>query len=379
MQKSVVRIENMEHSVKFYKATMFNEIEKLQKEGFQESLESAVEDLEADFQRRLGNNLVMSVNTPSAAIHLALCALDLKRGDKVICPVNSYVDVPEAIRYFDSEPIFVDIDIESYHIDRAALESALSNNASKKLRAIVVSHFAGLAAPVDEIVALAHKYNVAVIEDFIDAPMLEQEIKVIGDIALFSLNYRLDNTIKGSMILFKEQKLFDRAKLLRKHGLVETNRDVHYLYDIVDIGCDYRLDAINAYLLHSILPERERLLQKRREIAESYFELLADTPHVELPIRSSKHSYNYFIIKIDKNRDAFARELKKRGVEVGLHYIPLNFTQYYKEKYGLKIFNFPNALSVYQTVMSLPCYGKMSQKDVEYVAAMVQEVAKEHI
>ena len=369
----------MEYSVKFYKATMFNLIENLQKEGYHENFESAVANLESDFQKRLGNSFVLSVNNPSSAMHLALCALNLKRGDKVICPVNSYVDVPEAIRYFDSEPIFVDIDTKSYHIDRDALELALRKFASKKLKAIVVSHFAGLAAPMDEIIELAHKYNVAVIEDFIDAPLLERELEIKGDIALFSLNYRLDNTIKGSMVSFKKESLFERAKLVRKHGLIETNRDVSYLYDIVDIGCDYRLDEMNAYLLRSFLPVRERLLQKRRAIAESYFELLADTPHVELPLRSSKHSYNYFIVKIDKNRDAFARELKKRGVEVGLHYIPLNFTQYYKEKYGLKIFNFPNALRVYQTVMSLPCYGKMSQKDVEYVAAMVQEVAKEHI
>lgn len=358
---------------------MFYELEKSQEEWSDALLESAVENLESDFQKRLDNDFILSVNNPSAAIHLALCALDLKRGDKVICPVNSYVDVPEAIRYFDSEPIFVDIDPKSYHIDKKALENALNKFASKKLKAVVVSHFAGLAMEMDEIVSLAHKYKITVIEDFIDAPLLEQEIEIKGDIALFTLNYRLDNTIKGSMVYFKEKSLFERAKLLRKHGLVETNRDVHYLYDIVDIGCDYRLDNMSAYLLHSIFPQREELLQKRRKIAEDYFKLLEGTPHLELPTRSKRHTYNYFIVKVDKNRDAFARELKKRGVEVGLHYIPLNFTQYYKEKYGLKIFNFPNALSVYQTVMSLPCYGKMSQKDVEYVAAMVQEVAKEHI
>ena len=369
----------MKQQVKFYQTAFFDKIEKLQKEGLRESVESAIVNLEAEYQKRLQTPFVLSVNTPSAAVHLALCALDLKRGDKVICPVNSYVDVPEAIRYFDSEPIFVDINEKSYHIDIEALKSVLKQNASKKLKAVVVSHFAGLAASMDEIIALAKQYNVAVIEDFIDAPLLEEEVEIKGDIALFSLNFRLDNTIKGSIISFKEDAIFKRAKLLRKHGLIETNRDVSYLYDIVDIGCDYRLDALSAYILYRLLPYRKQLLKRRQEIAESYFQYLQDIPHVELPIRSSKHSYNYFIVKIDKNRDAFARELKKRGVEVGLHYIPLNFTQYYKEKYGLKIFNFPNALHVYQTVMSLPCYGKMSQKDVEYVASMVQEVAKEHI
>jgi perosamine synthetase len=312
-------------------------------------------------------------------VHLALCALDLKRGDKVICPVNAYVDIPEAIRYFDSEPLFIDIDPKSYHIDIDALEQKLAGFKGKKLKAIVVSHFAGMPMQMQRVIELARKYKVAVIEDFIDAPTLEKSIGIAGDIALFSLNYRLDNTIKGAMLAFKEPKHYERAKLLREHGLVETNRDVHYLYDIVDIGCDYRLDAISAYFLNSLSSQREKLVEQRREIVEYYFRELEGVEHIELPIKSSEHIYNYFIIKIDKNRDAFARELKERGVAVGLHYIPLNFTTYYKEKYGLKIFNFPNALHVYQTVMSLPCHSKMSQEDAEYVVRMVKEVAKKHI
>ena len=365
----------MEQRVEFYKPTLLNGFEL----GFKDGFDDAIERLELEYQKRLTNDLVLSVNSPSSAIHLALCAIDIKRGDKVICPVNSYVDVPEAVRHFDSEPLFVDIDPQNYHIDIDAFKVTLKNSKSKKLRAVIVSHFAGLAANLDEIVGLAHKNNLLVIEDFIDAPLLEQTVEIKGDIALFSLNYRLDNTIKGAMIWFKETALYDRAKLLRNHGLIETNKDVNYLYDIVDIGCDYRLDNITAAILFAMLPQREELLVKRKEIALNYYELLQYTPHVTLPTKSEDHTYSYFIINIDKNRDAFARELEKRGVKVGLQYMPLNLTKYYKQKYGLKIFNFPNALKAYQTVMSLPCYGKMGKKYVEYVAKMVKEVAEGHI
>lgn len=370
---------DMECRVAFYEPTKFEAIEKIEKEDYSRVLEHAVERVESSFQESIANSLALSVNNPSSAVHLALCALDLKRGDKVICAVNAYVDIPEAIRYFDSEPLFVDIDPNSYHMDIDALEQKLSGFKGKKLKAIIVSHFAGLALDMQRVVDLATQYKVAIIEDFIDAPTLEKSIGIAGDIALFSLNHRLDNTIKGAMLAFKEPKLYERAKLLREHGLIETNRDVNYLYDIVDIGCDYRLDALSAYFLNGLTAEREKLIEHRREVVAHYFKGLASIEHVELPIKSSEHIYNYFIIKIDKNRDAFARELKQRGVAVGLHYIPLNFTKYYKEKYGLKIFNFPNALHVYQTVMSLPCHSKMSLEDAEYVVQMVKEVARKHI
>ncbi len=365
----------MSLKVKFYKPNKFKELAQVE----DVNLESAVTVLESSFQKSVNSEFVLSVSTPSSAIHLALCALNLKRGDKVICPVNSYVDIPEAIRYFDSEPLFVDIDIESYHIDIVALEALLERAATKKLKAVIVSHFAGLAVDIDAIIDLAKSYNIAVIEDFTDAATLVESVGFKGDIALFSLNFRLDNTIKGGALVFKEKKSFERAKLLREHGMVDTNRDVSYLYDIVDIGCDYRLDGISAYFLNSLMTQREQLVQKRKEIVSLYFNGLENIEHIRLPVKRKEHSYNYFIIKIDKNRDAFARELKKRGIEVGLHYIPLNFTKYYKEKYGLKIFNFPNALSVYQTVMSLPCHSKMSQEEALYVIEMVKEVAQKHI
>ncbi len=369
----------MEKKIDIYQATTYESFFAESVGYSSKRVEEAVTKLEESFSKSCASEFILSTNNPSSAIHLAFCALDLKRGDKVICAVNSFVDIPESIRHFDSEPLFVDIDPESFLIDLHALESKLKEAKSKKLRAIVVTHFAGLYADMEAIMALAKSYNVAVIEDFSDAPTLHKYRGVYGDIAIFSLNFRLDNTLKGAVLSFKEQKHFTRAKLLREHGLKESNQDVSYLYDIVDIGCDYRLDNLSAFLLLETAAKREAMVRRKEEIATIYFKELADTAHITLPQKSQEGIYNYFIIKIDKNRDAFARELKQRGVSVGLHYIPLNFTSYYKEKYGLKIFNFPNALHVYQTVMSLPCHAKMSDEDVYYVARMVKEVASKHI
>jgi len=368
----------MDYKVPFYKATYLSNIENINRSNFEEISKNGAKNLEEKFLNLTNCNYILSANNPSSAIHLALCAIEVKRGDKIITAVNSYADIPEAIRHFDSEPIFTDIESKTYNIDLNSLKSAIKSNKSKKLKAIIVTHFAGLKAKIDEIVELAKENNLLVIEDFTDSQVIDRA-EVKGDIAIFSLNYKLDNTLKGAIIAFKDEEIFNIAKLLRNHGLISSNKDVSYLYDIVDIGCDYRLDNLSAYILEALIDERKNLLNRRKEIANIYFKELKDTPHITLPIESNEHLYTYYIVEVDKNRDAFARELKSLGVEVGLHYIPLNFTSYYKDKYGLKIFNFPNALSAYQKIMSLPCNGKMSKDEALYVVDSVKKVASKHI
>jgi dTDP-4-amino-4,6-dideoxygalactose transaminase len=369
----------LNYRVPFYRATYPNRLKEINSDNFNKVVCNAVEEIESRFNKLIKAKYTLSVNNPSTAIHLSLCALDLKRGDKVICPINAYVDVPESIRHFDSEPIFVDIEPKSYHMNIESLKKALKDNSSKKLRAIIVSHFSGLQQDIKDIVALAKEYKVVIIEDFTDSSILGDRVEFLGDIALFSLNYKLDNTLKGAVLGFRDEKIYNRAKLVREHGLVLASRDVSYLYDIIEVGCDYRLDNLSAYLLDRLIEDRVELLKKKREIVDIYYRELDSLKHVTLPIKDDSHLYSYFIIEIDKNRDAFARELKSRGIEVGLHYIPLNFTTYYKNKYNLKVFSFPNALNAYQKILSIPCNGKMSIEDAEYVCKAIKEVDSIHI
>ena len=369
----------MQYRVPFYKQSRIKRLSEIDCQNFNDAIKDATKKLEEKFINICHKDYALSVNNPTSAIHLSMCAIDLKRGDKVICAINTYVDIPEAIRHFDSEPIFVDIEPRTYHINIEALKKVVKENSSKKLRAIVVNHFAGLKVDLAPIIELAMEHNLYIIEDYSNTPVVKESMDIDSDIAIFSLNFRLDNTLKGAMLTFKDEKTFSRAKLLREHGITRPNSEVGYIYDVVDIGCDYRLDELSAYLLDGFLEDRKELVQRKKEIADIYFKELEGVEHIKLPIKHPNHLYSYFIIEIDKNRDHFARELKKRGVEVSLQYIPLNFTTYYKQKYKLKVTAFPNALSAFQKVMSLPCNGKMSKEDALYVCKQIKEVAKNHI
>ncbi len=366
----------MEYKIPFYRPSSLIGIETIN-QNIDSICQDSINNLTNHFLEKINYSYALAVPNLSLATHLSFCAIDLKRGDKVITPINSYVATPHSIRFFDSEPIFIDINLRTYHINIDSLKSAIAQNKSKKLRAIVVKHFAGLAQDITPILEIAKENNLLVIEDFSDFIAIDK-INLQSDIAIFSLNFPLDKVLQGAIIVFKDEKTYNRAKLLSNNAIVPSN-EVKYLYDVLDVGCDYTIDGIKAYFLDKLMQKRKNFLSKRLEVAKRYFKELANTPHITLPIEDKNHQYGFFIIEIDKNRDSFAKELKALGIEVGLHYIPLNFTTYYKQKYNLKVFSFPNALTIYQKILSLPCNSKLTQKEVDYIINSVKKVAQAHV
>jgi len=349
---------------------------------------SSVELLEDNFRDYLGVEYAMGVVNASSAIHLAMCALDLKRGDKIICSVNSFVSIPEAVRHFDSEPIFVDCVGSNYSIDLDKLEVAISLNKSKKLKAIVVNHLSGDTTDLEKLYEIAKANDLKVIEDATDAMGATYNGQLIGnsgaDMTIFSFAPYLTNPIvKGAMLVTNDETLFQRAKLISRHGILSDEWDsygnVDYLYDIIDIGWDYTLGEVDAFMALSIFKELQKQIDRRREIASIYNKHLSNVKHLRIPTFDEEKIFSQYIIEINKNRDHFAKELKAKGVNVGLHYIPLHLLDYYKKKYALKVFDFPTALSVYQKVMSLPIYPSMSNSEVEGVCEAIKEVASKHI
>ncbi len=350
--------------------------------------ESKVEKLEDKFKEYVGASYAISTNNGTAAKHLAMCALDLKRGDKLICSVNAFPSVAEVIRHFDAEPIFVDINKDDFNMDPKKLEEALKIHKHKKLKGVFVSHIGGQPADLDAIYSLAKEYRVKVIEDASYAMGATYKGKKIGstggDITVFSFNpQRMKAVAYGGMMVTEDKTLQQRAKLLKNHALTTNKWDKYgnlgYVYDVIDIGCKYDISELNAAFCLAQLQKNDKFIQRRKEIAQIYYEKLAGLPHVELPKKVREHNFDLFIIKIDKNRDGFARELKERGVYTGLHFIPIHLLTYYKHKYNLRVYDFPNALANYQQILSLPIYAAMSDEEANYVCEKIAEVAHQWI
>jgi len=375
----------MKYTIPFYSREELPRelIERIQ-QAAEEGWKRPTETLESRMARDLGIEHVLTTVNSTSALHLAMCALDLKRADKVICSVYAYADVPEVVRHFDAEPIFVDCEPFGYTIDPDKLEEALKKNKSKKLRAVIVNHVAGLPAQMDRIYELARQYDVAVIEDLSDAPGARYGEKPLGTgegtlMGIACLGNKIDNRFDAGVLLTRDQECYERGSLLRNHARVPGSKTIDYLYDIVDIGCQFRLNDYSALFAQALYDQQERNLRRRREIAEIYFRELEGLDHVKLPLRREDHTYYYFMVEIDRNRDAFARVLAERGIETALHYLPLHMTRYYKEKYDLSLFDYPWAMGVFQRVLSLPNRPDMSDDEVLQVCEAVREADARHV
>ncbi len=345
--------------------------------------------LEENFSNYVDSPFSVSTSSGTAAMHLSMMSIELKRGDKIVCSVNAFPAVAEVIRHFDAEPIFVDIDKDDFNIDPEKLDVVLTKSKHKKLKAVFVTHVAGQPAPMDEIYDVAQKHGVLVIEDASNAMGATYNGKMIGSLPKTTLTtfsfspHSVNNIVNAGLITTANEDLDKRARLLRNHAIVsegwEKYGDLDYVYDVVDIGVKYDLSQLDAAYCVAQLKKNDSFIKRRKEIASIYDKELEGTAHISTPVKKRDHIYTRYIIKVDKNRDSFARELALKGIRTGLNYIPLHLLSYYKSKYNLRINDFPVALTNYQQILSLPIYPSLSDSQVMYICDAVKEVAKTRV
>jgi dTDP-4-amino-4,6-dideoxygalactose transaminase len=161
--------------------------------------------------------------------------------------------------------------------------------------------------------------------------------------------------------------------------MVVDDESLGYIYDVTDIGSQYMISPLDAATIYVQLEKQDDVIERQQEIAAIFNERLKGAPHIKLPVANDEHAYSLYIIKVDKNRDSFARELAARGIECGLHYIPLHLLSYYKSKYSLRVNDFPVALRSYQQVLSIPNYAALSDDDVDSICDAILDVASTRV
>lgn len=345
-----------------------------------------VELLEEEFSEYVGSKYALATSHGTSALHLAMLALDLKRGDKVVCSVNSHPSVPEVVRHFDAEPVFIDIKEGCYNINLDKLENYLEDNKSKKLKAVIVTHLGGVSVDLERVYSMAKIYGVKIVEDASDALGATYQGKKIGstgaDIVCFNFSSHLkQNICNGGMLVTDDSDIITRARLLANHAISRDETSaLDYIYDVVDIGHDYSLSCLNAAYIRAQVLDQDKNITRQQEIAKEYNAALEGIEHITIPATASEENpYSLYIIKVDKNRDSFALELREAGIGTGLHYIPLHLLSYYKTKYSLRVNDFPVALRSFQQVLSLPIYASMSEKDVKTVISTIKKIAKTRV
>ncbi len=339
--------------------------------------------LEDELSNYLEGLKCVTVLNESLAITLTLKAYDIKRGDKVLISVNSSQAIPQAIRHFDCEPVFVDTMKDSYNIDLDSFENYLQKHSQKKLRLAIINFAIDSFFDLDRLYDICEYYNIVLIEVVNNGLGMRYKDKLIGqqraNATIFSIN-KTDNHRHLSscgVITTNNQQIQDRLKLLRTDGIppiYQQGDSLEYLYDVVDIGYKFDMDILNIVFSYHQLEKVDIAINKRIEIAKIYCDKLSNLKHIKVKDFDTNSIYTEFIIEVDKNRDAFAKELKLLGISTGLHYIPLHLLSYYKSKYNYKIVDFPNVLNSFSKILSLPIYANLSYSKVDYVCEKIIEL-----
>lgn len=345
---------------------------------------------EADFVEYLGGDVeAIAVNSATAGLHLGLEAMGIGPGDEVITTTHTFTATAEVIRYLGADPVFVDVDPETLCIDVAAVERAITS----QTKAIIPVHFAGRAADMSSLLAIARKYGLRVMEDAAHALPTTCDGKLIGtldsDVTVFS--FYANKTIttgEGGMLVTKNPEIAKRARVMRLHGI---NRDAFdrftakapsWYYEIVAPGFKYNMTDIAASIGVHQLKKANLFQSKRADIAALYDKELAGLPIILPPHAAGQdvHSWHLYVIQLDSSvrvsRDSFIERMFAQGIGCSVHYIPLHLQPYWRDRYGLVPEMFPASQRIYERTLSLPLYTRMTEGDVKRVVSAVKEALR---
>ncbi|SRR5579883_1226132 len=321
---------------------------------------------EDDFAREHDAAHCIATNNGTSALHLALWALGIKKGDEVILPVNTFIATAEAVLLAGATPIFVDHD-EYYGIDPEDVERRIT----RRTRAILPVHLYGQPAQMDAIAAIASRHGLLIVEDAAQAHLASLHGKSVGNwgaATCFSFypGKNLGAYGEGGAVITNDVDLATRMRRLRDHGS-------EHKYTHVVAGHNYRLEALQGAILSTKLPHLRKWTDQRRANAECYNSLVKALPQVSVPrVREhAKHVYHLYVIQAN-DRDALKRYLEEKEIGVGLHYpTPLHMQPCFASL-GYKEGAFPRAEKAAKRILSLPMYPELSEEQIEFVSKSIE-------
>ncbi|HSP86833.1 MAG TPA: DegT/DnrJ/EryC1/StrS family aminotransferase [Ignavibacteriaceae bacterium] len=341
---------------------------------------------EEAFNAYIGAKKSLAVSSWTAAGHLALEAYELKAGDEVIVPTMTFPATAEIVCYFGAKPVIVDVDESTLNISLSEIEKAIT----PKTKAIIPVHYGGQPCDMDEILELAKKNNLKVIEDAahsLPATYKGKKIGTISDVTCFSFYAtKTLSTGEGGMICTNDESLAERCKIMRLHGI---NRDAwkrytesgSWYYEVVAPGFKYNFTDLQASLGIPQLKKVDMMWHSRQGIAEKYTQALKDNKFLELHgIKEDRESsWHLFPVRLNLetltiNRAQLIDELRKNNIGVGVHFMPVHQHLYYRDTFKLEDKNFPVSSSVFPRLISLPIYPGMSDEHVDRVINMLTDL-----
>jgi dTDP-4-amino-4,6-dideoxygalactose transaminase len=355
---------------------------------------------EAEFAKYISQKHAVALNSCTAALHLALEAIGLRAGQSVIVPTMTFAATAEVVRYFNAKPILVDCRVSDFNLDPADAEAKIKA-AGEEVVAILPVHYGGQIGDMAAFLRLADRHNLKVIEDaahccpaYYRHDATQPWLPVGAETAVSCYSFYANKTIttgEGGMACTQSDDYADRMRIMSLHGI---SRDAwmrftatgSWYYEIVAPGFKYNLtDVASAIGLHQ-LRKADRFHQQRERWAKLYTELLSDMEELILPdVQPDRiHSWHLYEIRLQVNRLRIDRaqclaELKQRGIGTSVHWLPLHMHPYYRETYGYRPEDLPQAAALYPELISLPIYPDLGEAGVEQVCEALKSIIAQNL
>lgn len=345
----------------------------------------------AEFEARMaaycGARYAVAVATGTAALHCAAFAAGVGPGDDVVTSPITFVASANCAAYLGATPVFADIDPQTLTVDPAALAGRIS----PRTKALIPVDFAGHPAEMDDIMALARRHRLIVIEDAahsLGATYRSRRVGALADLTVFSFHpVKAMTTGEGGMILTDDPALYEKLLLFRTHGItsrperLDDRSEGPWYYEMQALGFNYRITDLQCALGISQLRKLDRFVARRRDIARRYAEGLADLSElVDIPRERGDvlSAYHLYVVQLKPHRLRASRRevfsaLRQRRIPVQVHYLPVHLQPYYRQRFGYRRGDYPQAEQYYERCLTLPLYPRMSDAEVARVIDEVRQ------
>ena len=345
-----------------------------------------VEEFEKAVCEYTGSKYAVAVNSGTAGLHAAMFAAGIEKGDEVIVTTMTFAASANCIVYQGGTPVFADVLPDTLLIDPAHVESLVT----PRTKGIIAVDYAGQPADYDSLRLIADKHGLFLVADAchsIGGKYKDRKVGILADMNIFSFHpVKHITTGEGGMITTDDEKLYNRLKLFRNHGITTDHRQRSetgsWIYEMTELGYNYRITDFQCALGASQLKKLNEWISRRQIIAETYSKAFESIDMISSLYNDGNvlNAYHLYVVKMnfnkEKTRTNFFSFMKESGVGVNVHYIPVHLHPFYKDNFRSSIGGCPVAENAYEKILSLPMFPGLTASEQDFVIDKVNQFLK---